>query len=96
MIAKHQVKGAPTGNRNAAKNKGAKSGTVVFQAEKDAEARRLLDLLPARVTRLAKRGLLPSIVQHDGEFRYSVDDLQAWTVEHRRPAALSEEGSRND
>ena len=57
------------------------------------EAGRLLDMIPARVTRLAKRGLLPVVVLPDGEFRYCADDLRAWVEEFRQPAAtVSETG----
>lgn len=51
------------------------------------EAGRLLDMLPARVTRLAKRGLLPRVVLPDGEVRYSPDDLKAWIENHRHPVS---------
>jgi hypothetical protein len=50
------------------------------------EAGRLLGMLPARVTRLAKRGELPCVVLPDGELRYSEEDLREWVAEFRRPA----------
>ena len=58
------------------------------------DAGELLDMPPARVTRLAKRGLLPCIALPDGEFRYLADDLRAWVEEHRRPSSTqaSDEG----
>lgn len=51
------------------------------------EAGRLLDMLPARVTRLAKRGDLPCVILPDAEPRFMVDDLRAWVAIHRRPVA---------
>ena len=52
------------------------------------EAGRLLDMPPARVTRLAKRGELPSVVLPDGEYRYLASDLEKWIKEFRRPATV--------
>ena len=40
------------------------------------EAGRLLDMLPARVTRLAKRGALPCVLLPDGEIRFLPDPHQ--------------------
>lgn len=48
-------------------------------------AGRLLDMIPARVARLAKRGLLPSVVLPDGEYRYLPADLREWAESHRQP-----------
>lgn len=53
------------------------------------EAGRLLDMLPARVSRLAKRGEIPSVVLPDGEVRFSPDDLREWVELHRRPAVTN-------
>jgi len=50
------------------------------------EAGRLLNLLPARVTRLAKRGVIPCVKLPDDEIRYLADDLREWVREHRQPA----------
>ena len=50
------------------------------------EAGRLLDMLPARVTRLANRGALPCVKLPDGELRFSADDLRQWVDAHRQPA----------
>jgi hypothetical protein len=50
------------------------------------DAGRLLDMLPARVTRLAKRGIIPCVELPDGELRFLPEDLRAWVNEHRRPA----------
>lgn len=55
------------------------------------EAGRLLDMLPARVTRLAKRGLLTCVVLPDGELRFLADDLRSWIEAHRRLAVNSTE-----
>lgn len=54
------------------------------------EAGRLLDMLPARVTRLAKRGDLPCVMLPDGEPRFLEDDLRDWVDQHRRPATVAE------
>ena len=56
------------------------------------EAGRLLDMLPARVTRLAKRGDLPCVMLPDGEARFSPDDLRDWVDQHRLPAPIATEG----
>ena len=56
------------------------------------EAGRLLDMLPARVARMAKRGDLPCVTLPDGELRYRMDDLRAWVEEHRRPTAVNVRG----
>ena len=42
------------------------------------EAGRLLDMLPARVTRFAKQGVIPSVVLPDKEVRFRPSDLEAW------------------
>ncbi len=42
------------------------------------EAGRLLDMLPARVTRFAKQGVIPSVTLPDKEVRFRVGDLQTW------------------
>ena len=60
------------------------------------EAGRLLDMLPARVTRLAKRGLLPCVVLPDGESRFLADDLRSWIETHRQPVASPTEGHRDE
>jgi len=59
------------------------------------EAGRLLDMLPARVTRLAKRGDLPCVILPDGELRYSEEDLRKWVKGYRRPTPASTEGRRD-
>ena len=48
------------------------------------EAGRLLQMLTARVVRLAKHGELPCVVLPDGEYRFQVSDLEVWVAEHRR------------
>ena len=53
------------------------------------EAGRLLDMLPARVTRLANRGDLPCVILPDGKLRYLPDDLRAWVEEYRRSVAAN-------
>jgi len=62
------------------------------------EAGKLLQMLPNRVTRLAKRGELPCVLLPDGEYRYRTADLLAWIKEHRRPATADadREGNRDD
>jgi predicted site-specific integrase-resolvase len=59
------------------------------------EAGQLLNMLPSRVTRLAKRGVLPCVVLPDGELRYSEDDLRSWIEEYRRLGVVNTEGRRN-
>lgn len=54
------------------------------------EAGRLLNMLPARVARLAKRGELPCVLLPDGEHRYIADDLREWVLNRRRPAMTGE------
>jgi hypothetical protein len=54
------------------------------------EAGRLLDMLPARVTRLAKRGALPCVKLPDDEIRFLADDLREWVRGHRQPVANAE------
>ena len=54
------------------------------------EAGRLLDMLPARVSRLAKRGDLPCVILPDGEYRYLSSDLREWVREYRRPVMTAE------
>jgi hypothetical protein len=54
----------------------------------DAEdAGRLLRMLPARVTRLAKRGVLPCVKLPDDEIRFLADDLREWVRGYRQPVA---------
>ena len=47
------------------------------------EAGRLLDMIPARAKRLARRGALPCVVLPDGEVRFLPADLESWVEEHR-------------
>jgi hypothetical protein len=54
----------------------------------DAEAGHLLRMLPARVQRLARRGIIPHFALPDGELRYSASDLMAWAVKYRQPGEL--------
>ena len=56
------------------------------------DAGRLLDMLPARVTRFAKRGLLPCVALPDGELRFLPADLRDWAEQHRRPAVVASSG----
>lgn len=51
----------------------------------EAEAGELLRMLPARVVRLTKRGVIPHIALPDGELRYSASDLMEWAASFRRP-----------
>lgn len=54
------------------------------------EAGRLLDMLPARVTRLAKRGLIPCVDLGDGELRFLPDDLREWVRGYRQRVTSAE------
>ena len=54
------------------------------------EAGRLLDMLPARVSRLAKRGNLPCVLLPDGEYRFLPDDLREWVQDFRRPVGAEQ------
>lgn len=56
----------------------------------EAEAGELLRMLPARVARLAKRGIIPHIALPDGEMRYCASDLLAWASQYRQPGATVE------
>jgi len=50
-------------------------------------AGQLLDMLPARVRRLAKRGKIPAVILPDGEPRFLPDDLREWVEQYRHPAS---------
>jgi len=50
-------------------------------------------MLPARVTRFAKRGDIPCVVLPDGEYRFLAADLEAWVENYRRDCAATEGGS---
>ena len=52
------------------------------------EAGTLVALSASRVTRLARRGLMPAVFLPDGEIRFSQADLAEWIDAHRRPAEL--------
>lgn len=49
----------------------------------DQEAARLLRMPPARLNRLARENLIPSVQLPDGELRYIEADLWAWVARHR-------------
>ena len=51
------------------------------------EAGRLLSMPSARVKRLAKQGMLPSVLLPDGEPRFMREALAAWAKQHSHPAA---------
>jgi len=55
------------------------------------EVARLLRMLPARVTRLAKHRDIPSVVLPDGEIRFCEDHLREWIEQHRRPVTAQME-----
>ncbi|MGH7135058.1 MAG: hypothetical protein ACREHD_04915 [Pirellulales bacterium] len=52
-----------------------------------AEAGDLLRMLPTRVARLAKRGVVPHIALPDGELRYRASDPMEWANQFARPGA---------
>lgn len=54
------------------------------------DAAYLLGMLPARVLRLAKRGVLPSIILPDGVIRFRRMDLEEWIARLRQPARPQE------
>ena len=41
----------------------------------DGEAARLLRMLPVRLNRLAKKGVIPCVILPDGEIRFDEQDL---------------------
>ena len=47
------------------------------------EAAKALRMLPARIKRLAKRGLIPHVDLLDGEIRFAADDLEEFIDSHR-------------
>ncbi len=56
----------------------------------DSEAGELLRMLPVRVVRLAKRGVIPHVALPDGELRFVAADLLNWAMTYRRPAPSGE------
>jgi len=48
------------------------------------EAAKLLSVLPARLKRWAKAGLVPCVLLPDGEARFVRADLNAWIAAHRK------------
>jgi hypothetical protein len=54
------------------------------------EAARLLSMIPGRVSRLAKLGLLPCVELPDGEVRFVEEDLREWVRTHRQPVTDAE------
>lgn len=59
----------------------------------DSEAGELLRMLPSRVVRLAKRGVIPHIALPDDELRFCASDLLEWAAQYRQPGE-SREGAR--
>jgi hypothetical protein len=53
----------------------------------DVEAGELLRMPPRRLTRLAKRGIVPTVALPDGELRYRASDLMEWASQFARPGA---------
>lgn len=51
----------------------------------DVEAGALLRMPPSRLTRLARRGIVPHIALPDGELRFCAADLLAWAAQYRQP-----------
>ena len=49
------------------------------------EAAVLLNMLSARVKKLAKAGVVPHVVLPDGEIRFIESELVDWVRTHRRP-----------
>jgi excisionase family DNA binding protein len=56
----------------------------------ESETSELLRLTPRQISRLAKRGELPSVELPGGELRFDPDDIRAWVESHKRPAAPAE------
>ena len=52
----------------------------------DTEAAELLQMLTARLKRLAKAGKVPCVRLPDGELRFDSNDLAAWVEVHKQPA----------
>jgi hypothetical protein len=58
----------------------------------DTEAARLLRMLRARLTRLARHGGVPCIILPDGEIRFRRSDLVEWVASYHRPVEAIEAG----
>lgn len=52
------------------------------------EAGEVLRMLPKRVARLARRGVLPHVALPDGELRFLRTDLMAWASGYRKAGAV--------
>jgi excisionase family DNA binding protein len=52
----------------------------------DVEAAELLRLTPRQVSRLARRGELPSVNLPGGGIRFDPDDIRQWVETRKRPA----------
>ena len=55
------------------------------------EAGDVLGMLPRRVIRLARKGIIPSVVLPDREIRFCESDLWEWIQDYKRPAAEGNE-----
>jgi hypothetical protein len=53
----------------------------------DVEAGEVLRMLPRRVVRLAKRGIIPHVALPDGELRFRTSELLEWANQFSRPGA---------
>jgi hypothetical protein len=60
----------------------------------DHEAGDILRMLPSRVSRLARRGIIPHVALPDGELRYLATDLMEWAAQHRRASDAQEADRR--
>lgn len=59
----------------------------------DSEAAERLRMLPGRLVRLARKGLVPHVLLPDGELRFDPRDLDAWVEAHKRPAPADHQPS---
>ena len=53
----------------------------------DGEAANLVRMLPTRLLKLAKAGVVPSVTLPDGEYRFLESDLWDWIASHRHVPA---------
>jgi predicted site-specific integrase-resolvase len=54
------------------------------------EAAAYLAVLPARLKRWAKAGLIPSVELPDGQLRFAAAELDAWVTNHCRNVQATE------
>jgi len=53
----------------------------------ESEVADLLGIIPSRVRRLARQGVIPCILLPDDEIRFDESDLYEWIDHRKRPAA---------